>query len=63
MDRMAVKMMTVKEDISIWRNIAHWLLAPPTLLVYSFIAFYAILGFIFKGKKMARHDMAAKEGD
>jgi len=61
-DRRAVRMMTVKEDISLARNLTHWLLAPPTLLVYSMVAFYAIAGFIFKGKKMAKHDMAAKAG-
>jgi len=61
-DHLAVRLMTVKEDISLQRNLVHWLLAPPTLLVYSLIAFHAILEFIFQGKKMARHDMAAKEG-
>jgi hypothetical protein len=61
-DRRAIRMMTITEHISIPRNIAHWLLAPPTLLVYSLIAFYAIVKFVFVGKKMARHDMAAKDG-
>lgn len=61
-DRRAIKMMTITEHISIFRNIGHWLLAPPTLLVYSIIAFYAIVKFVFVGKKMARHDMAAKDG-
>ncbi len=61
-DRAAIRIMTVKEDISVFRNVIHWLLAPPTLLCYSFIAFYAIVRFIFNGKKMARHDMAAKDG-
>jgi len=61
-DRRAVRMMTITEDISLMRNITHWMLAPPTLLVYSGVAFYAIAGFIFKGKKMAKHDMAAKAG-
>ena len=61
-DRRAVRMMTITEDISIFRNILHWLLAPPTLLVYSMIAFFAIVKFVFVGKKMARHDMAAKDG-
>lgn len=61
-DRLAIKLMTVKDDISLSRNVMHWILAPPTLLVYSGVALYAIVGFIFQGKKMARHDMAAKEG-
>jgi len=61
-DKMAIKMMTVKEDISVFRNALHLLLAPPTLLVYSFISFKAIVKFVFKGKVMARHDMAGKEG-
>jgi len=61
-DRRAIKMMTITEHISIFRNIGHWILSPPTLLVYSIIAFYAIIKFVFVGKKMARHDMAAKDG-
>jgi hypothetical protein len=61
-DKRAIKMMTITENISVFRNLAHWLLAPPTLLVYSIIAFYAIVKFVFVGKKMARHDMAAKDG-
>ena len=61
-DRRAVRMMGIKENIGICRNMLHWLLAPPTLLCYSVVAFYAIIRFVFVGKKMARHDMAAKEG-
>jgi hypothetical protein len=61
-DRFAIRLMTIKEDISIFRNIAHWLSAPFVLLLYSMIAYYAIMKFVFVGKKMARHDMAAKEG-
>lgn len=61
-DRRAIRMMTITEHISVFRNVVHWLLAPPTLLVYSLIAFYAIIKFVFVGKKMARHDMAAKDG-
>jgi hypothetical protein len=61
-DRRAIRLMTVHEKISVLRNVGHWILAPPTLLVYSLIAFYAIVKFVFVGKKMARHDMAAKDG-
>ncbi len=61
-DRFAIRMMTVQESISPLRNFIHWLLAPPTLFIYSVIAFYAICRFVFAGKVMARHDMAAKEG-
>jgi hypothetical protein len=61
-DRFAIRLMTIKEEISIFRNIAHWLSAPFVLLLYSMIAYFAIMKFVFVGKKMARHDMAAKEG-
>lgn len=61
-DAYATKLMTVKENISIFRNIAHWLLSPWVLLAYSCVAFYAIVTFVCIGKPMARHDMAAKEG-
>jgi len=54
--------MKIKEQISITRNIMHWVLAPAVLLVYSLVAFASILKFVFVGKKMAGHDMAAKEG-
>jgi cellulose synthase/poly-beta-1,6-N-acetylglucosamine synthase-like glycosyltransferase len=62
LDYRAKRLMTVKENISVFRNIGHWLLAPPTLLWYSVIAFASIIAFTWKGKKMARHDMAGKEG-
>lgn len=61
-DRFAIRLMTIKENISIFRNIAHWLSAPFVLMLYSMIAYYAIMKFVFVGKKMARHDMAAKDG-
>lgn len=61
-DRWAIRTMTIKEDIHPLRNLFHWLLAPPTLFLYSVIALYAICKFVFVGKVMARHDMAAKDG-
>ena len=61
-DRFAIRLMTIKENISLLRNIAHWISAPFVLLLYSLIAYYAIMKFVIVGKKMARHDMAAKEG-
>jgi hypothetical protein len=61
-DRFAIRLMTIKEDISIVRNIVHWLSAPFVLMLYSLIAYYAIMKFVVVGKKMARHDMAGKNG-
>eukprot|EP00929_Paragymnodinium_shiwhaense_P035578 TRINITY_DN19179_c0_g1_i3.p1 TRINITY_DN19179_c0_g1~~TRINITY_DN19179_c0_g1_i3.p1 ORF type:complete len:670 (-),score=78.25 TRINITY_DN19179_c0_g1_i3:576-2336(-) len=61
-DRCAVKHMTVKENVSCFRNLIHWLVAPLVLLVYSVIAFYAVVKFAFRGKKDAGHVMAAKTG-
>jgi hypothetical protein len=62
LDRLAIRMMTIKENISIFRNLMHWLAAPLVLLLYSAIAFWAIMKFVFVGKGMAKHDMAAKDG-
>jgi hypothetical protein len=62
LDRFAIRMMTIREEISPLRNLAHWLAAPLVLLVYSAIAFWAIMEFVFVGKGMAKHDMAAKDG-
>jgi hypothetical protein len=62
LDRLAIRMMTIKENISIFRNLLHWLAAPLVLLLYSAIAFWAIMKFVFVGKGMAKHDMAAKDG-
>jgi hypothetical protein len=62
LDRLAIRMMTIREEISPLRNLAHWLAAPLVLLVYSAIAFWAIMKFVFVGKGMAKHDMAAKDG-
>jgi hypothetical protein len=61
-DRCAVRLLTVHEEIHPLRNLSHWLLSPLTLLVYSLVAFYSIMAFVWKGKKMAKHDMAAKTG-
>jgi molecular chaperone GrpE (heat shock protein) len=57
------KILTIEEPSLYWyKNLFHWLTAPIVLLWYSVIAFCSIVSFIWKGKKMARHDMAAKEG-
>ena len=61
-DRLAVRHMTVKESISCCCNFIHWLVAPVVLLVYSAVAFYAVVKFAFRGKKDAGHVMAAKAG-
>ena len=61
-DRYAIRLMTVKENISLCRNVLHWLSSPLVLLQYSLIAFWAIMKFVVVGKGMARHDMAAKDG-
>jgi hypothetical protein len=61
-DRLAIRTMTIREKISVGRNILHWLSAPFVLLIYSLIAFWAIMKFVFVGKGMAKHDMAAKDG-
>ena len=61
-DRCAVRYMTVKENVSCCRNFIHWLVAPVVLLVYSLVAFYAVVKFAFRGKKDAGHVMAAKAG-
>jgi hypothetical protein len=61
-DAAAVRYMGIRERIHPCRNLLHWLSAPAVLLAYSLIAFQAIVVFVFVGKKMAGHDMAAKEG-
>ena len=61
-DRCAIRHMTVKENVSFFRNFIHWLVSPLVLLVYSLIAFYAVVKFAFRGKKDAGHVMAAKAG-
>jgi hypothetical protein len=62
-DYFAVRnVLTIHEDISIFRNLAHWIASPIVLMVYSIIAFISIVRFVWSGKKLAGHDMAAKEG-
>jgi len=61
-DRMAICQMGITENISPWRNVAHWLVSPLVLFVYSVIAFVSIVRFSWEGKAMAKHDMAAKDG-
>lgn len=63
LDHRAKQLMCITETkMTLTRNLLHWLSAPWVLLWYSIIAFCSILAFTWKGKKMARHDMAAKEG-
>ncbi len=62
-DRAAVRLLTVKDTVHPLRNLAHLISAPLVLLGYSAVSFWAIVTFVFSGKKMARHDMAAKEGE
>lgn len=61
-DHIAVKMLTVNEKIGIHRRIFHFVSSPFVLLLYSFIALYAIIKFIFAGKRDAGHIMAGKSG-
>eukprot|EP00756_Hemistasia_phaeocysticola_P028103 Hpha_TRINITY_DN16156_c7_g5::TRINITY_DN16156_c7_g5_i1::g.3519::m.3519 len=61
-DYRATVMLGVKERVHPIRNLIHWIVSPLSLLAYSVIAFVSIVRFVFNGKAMARHDMAAKEG-
>eukprot|EP01062_Namystynia_karyoxenos_P030374 TRINITY_DN22705_c0_g1_i1.p1 TRINITY_DN22705_c0_g1~~TRINITY_DN22705_c0_g1_i1.p1 ORF type:complete len:581 (+),score=203.05 TRINITY_DN22705_c0_g1_i1:93-1745(+) len=61
-DLRAVRMLELGEYVNPLRNLAHWISAPIVLTIYSLIAFVSIVRFIWEGKKMAGHDMAAKEG-
>ena len=51
----------VKENISIIRNIFHWLLAPIVLLGYSLVEFYALFEVMIKGKRVCKHGASKKE--
>lgn len=61
-DFRAVRLMTIQESIGPLRNLTHWLLSPFVLIVYSLIAYYAVLKFVYAGKRDAGHVMAAKAG-
>lgn len=61
-DHQAKTLLEVKERIHFLRNLFHFLMAPFTLLVYSVFTLFALVEFLFKGKKAAGHNMAAKVG-
>jgi hypothetical protein len=61
-DAVACHQLGIVERISPLRNVLHLISAPAVLLVYSLVAFVSIVRFVFEGKAMAKHDMAAKEG-
>lgn len=43
LDRVGLRYTSVKENVSLVRNLAHWLSMPLVLLAYSFVEAYAIL--------------------
>ena len=61
-DAVACRQLGIVERIHPLRNLLHFISAPVVLLVYSLVAFISIVRFVFEGKAMAKHDMAAKEG-
>lgn len=50
----------IKEDISLFRNILHWLLVAPSLLMLSCVQFWSYIVIAFKGKAACIHQLAGK---
>jgi hypothetical protein len=61
-DAAGARRLGLNEKVNPLRNVLHWLSSPFVLIVYGFIAFLSIIRFVCEGKKMAGHDMAAKDG-
>ena len=50
----------VVEPIEVWRNVLHWLLTGPTLVVLSGIQLWGYCVVAFKGKAACTHHLAGK---
>jgi hypothetical protein len=61
-DRWAVRILNVKEDIGICRNFIHFITTPFVLLAYSCITYFAIAELAIRGKTVCTHGASKKTG-
>ena len=54
------KLLNIEEDISILRNVFHYLSTPFVLLVYSFVELYALHEIVIFGRKVCKHGASKK---
>lgn len=62
MDRWAVYLLCVKENVNFIRNFLHLLSTPFVLLLYSCITFYSLCELAIRGKKVCTHGASKKTG-
>ena len=61
LDRRAVAIAGVQEDMPVWRNVLHWLLTWPTLLMYNCVQVVASLEGSLRGEAVVTHDASKKD--
>ncbi len=50
----------MKEEISLVRNVIHWLLSPLVLLGYSIVEWLALHELMIRGKEVCNHKASRK---
>jgi hypothetical protein len=62
LDRKVVAFAGIEEDMPLWRNILHWLLTWPTLLMYNIVQVFASIEGSLRGESGATHNASNKDG-
>lgn len=53
--------LNIQEDISLLRNVFHWLMTGPTILAYSLVQLYSFWLVVWKGKSACAHGILAAD--
>ena len=61
MDLRAVQIANIPEKIGIIRNIFHWLMTWPTLLMYNLVQVFSSIEGSLRGESVVSHEAAKKE--
>ena len=61
MDRRAVAIAGITDRMPWWRNILHWLLTLPTLLMYNIVQVWSSLEGSIRGEKVVSHSASKKD--
>lgn len=61
MDRRAVALIGIEENMPWWRNVLHWLLMWPTLLMYNIVQVFCSVEGSLRGEKVVSHNASKKD--
>lgn len=61
LDKVGTSIAGIKEDISWWRNLLHWILSWPTLFMYNVVQVVSSLEGSLRGQAVITHNAAKKD--